>query len=38
LNEEELKELAGNLREKHCDMGELLFSENSPREDIFINL
>lgn len=36
FTEEELRDLAGCVREKHCISGDLLFAENSPREDIFI--
>ena len=38
LDDKEFKELARSIREKHCEPGEMLFSENNPREDIFIIL
>ncbi len=36
LDESELEQLSRSVTEKHCDAGEILFRENSPREDIFI--
>jgi aspartate ammonia-lyase len=36
LTEEEFSVLLQSVREKYCDAGEMLFTENSPREDIFI--
>lgn len=36
LNDDEYKELTRSVEEKHCEVGDLLFEENSPREDIFI--
>ncbi|MFZ2339016.1 MAG: hypothetical protein WAW07_04760 [Bacteroidales bacterium] len=31
LDEVELRELSRSVTEKHCDAGEILFRENSPR-------
>lgn len=36
LNDEEFNELAHSVREKKYSMGDLVFRENGPREDIFI--
>lgn len=36
LEEDELSELAGHIVENRCSPGEIIFSENSPREDIFV--
>ena len=36
LNDTEFRELAENIITKSCQTGEILFSENSPRDDIFI--
>jgi hypothetical protein len=36
LEGEELRELAGHILENRCSPGEVIFSENSPREDIFV--
>lgn len=36
LDDVELRELSGSVTEKHCEAGEILFRENSPREDIFL--
>ena len=36
LSDGELRDLAEGVREKRCVPGDLLFSENSPREDIFV--
>jgi len=36
LDETELQELTKSVREKHCNIGDIIFHENSPREDIFI--
>jgi aspartate ammonia-lyase len=38
LDEREFGELVRSMKEKHCEPGEILFSENNPREDIFIIL
>lgn len=36
LDETELQELTKSVREKRCNTGDIIFRENSPREDIFI--
>ncbi|MCB0799203.1 MAG: cyclic nucleotide-binding domain-containing protein, partial [Bacteroidales bacterium] len=36
LTDKELDELAEYISEKRCIPGDILFSENSPREDIFV--
>ena len=36
LDEAELAQLSRSVTEKYCEAGEILFKENSPREDIFI--
>lgn len=36
LDEVELAQLSRSVTEKYCEAGEILFKENSPREDIFI--
>ncbi len=36
LTDDELQELAEYISEKRCVPGDILFSENSPREDIFV--
>ncbi len=36
LTDEELRDVAAGVREKRCVPGDLLFGENSPREDIFV--
>ena len=36
LNDNELHEVADNVKEKYCSDGDILFHENGPRENIFI--